>query len=298
MADVETLDIQFLDSSLAGKTIQVTHLEIKEDRLIIGQIKNPPAILHQAFAEEVSLPGKIIPPPEYFIKLYSIAPEQTTECKDELAALRMIRKSQYFYMVPAVLPTDQPTGYRVKILSSAPFSDGYGIVMEKAIGAHLNKQFERVCATGKSLGTGVLPIVLHQFFLVWLQLFDLLKYLHDVPFFHADIKPENVIADNNSLRVIDFNAATQLTWHPEKKGTALYVPNYVNQIRRTDPKPEKIHCGYLDLYGVGITLLEVLLHVYNDTHGFANPPFHSSLLGHFEEKRIEGKRYDAYKEQM
>jgi serine/threonine protein kinase len=243
----------------------------------VGEIDTPPTELKQAFADEIPLIEQTIRKPQFFVKLYSTGQQEV--CNDEVAAWRTVRESEYFAAVPAVLRKAQ----LAKVVQGAS-GRRYCIVMEKAGGLGLDEWFERVAENSPSL-----PIVLHQFFSLWLQLFDILKFLHlNAHLYHADIKPDNIRFFNNSLHLIDFNAVTGQIW-TLPYGTARYAPNCVLESTRPNGGPSNsasIHCGYFDLYCAGIMLLEVLARIC------LKPKFHlddqgpfSHLCGYFSRKK-------------
>src|SRR5215470_4242866 len=101
-------------------------------------------------------------------------------------------------MIPAVLPDIE------RVTTTSELKQGFCIVMEKAQGLPLHTWFAQV-----THATDTLPAVLYQFFSAGLRLFQLLRFMTcDASFHHADIKPDNIIFQNNSLRLIDYNSAT------------------------------------------------------------------------------------------
>jgi len=247
------IDIKFLQEPLSNVSATI--------RLLQGgssdSIEEPPMVgdiieskeLVDLFQAEIPLVKQISPDIQLMAKLYELRLQSS--CVSEVNAWSRIRKSPYFHLTPAVLPQ----AYRIKITSGDKKGNEYlCILMQKAVGKRFDKWFEVILRISPNP-----PIVFHQFFSLWFQLFQFLKFLHldAPPFHHADIKPENLIVSNNALRFIDFNAAIIGTYGLPH-GTAQYVPNSVlDETRISIDRNPSFHLDYFDLFCTGIMLLEV-----------------------------------------
>lgn len=75
---------------------------------------------------------------------------------------------------------------------------------------------------------------------IFLQLLDLISYLHKNGVIHGDIKPENIIYDRNNVYLIDFGSAIE---RGEKVAVLQYTPSFCEQDNRSIKiKDEKIDC--------------------------------------------------------
>lgn len=221
----------------------------KPDSPFVGAFVKPPKKLIKAFSYQIPLASQRREKIELFVKLY----QKRADCDNEVEAWNIVRQLPHFHLVPAVLPKS----HKVKILSGKMKNqDFFCIVMEKAKGKVFNIWFNEVLDDVPNP-----PVAFHQFFSVWFQLFHLLKFLHldcnPTFFYHADIKPDNLRFRNNSLRLIDFNASTNLT-RSSPYGTAQYAPSRtIKGIRPIYETDYEVHTGFFDLYCAGVTLLEV-----------------------------------------
>lgn len=86
---------------------------------------------------------------------------------------------------------------------------------------------------------------------IFLQLLDLISYLHENGVIHGDIKPENIIYDRNNVYLIDFGSAIE---RGEKVAVLQYTPSFCEQDNCSIKiKDEKI--DYYCLFRVFLYLL-------------------------------------------
>jgi len=278
----EILQIELQSAPLAGVSFGISPLPRKTtESPIVGPMQLVPNEILAAFTSDIPLVDQIVPRPEFFAKLYPST--QSDRCDDEVLAWRMMRRSRFFDMVPAVLPRS----YRAIIVEDPSYADQefYCIVMERAVGSELDVWFEQVARNAPNP-----PVVIHQFFCVWFQLLSFLKAIHfQTPaYYHADIKPDNLRFLNNALRFLDFNASTTLSYDLPY-GTSRYAPNRVLNATRPNFRPVTVESGAFDLYCAGITLLEVLIRFYASVYTGKNLVY-SELRQCFEKKKEADKK--------
>ena len=86
---------------------------------------------------------------------------------------------------------------------------------------------------------------------IFLQLLDLISYLHKNGVIHGDIKPENIIYDRNNVYLIDFGSAIE---RGKKAAVLQYTPSFCEQDNcSVKIKDEKI--DYYCLFRVFLYLL-------------------------------------------
>jgi serine/threonine protein kinase/tetratricopeptide (TPR) repeat protein len=96
---------------------------------------------------------------------------------------------------------------------------------------------------------------------VFVNILQILNYLHQQKIVHRDIKPANIVmTDTNQIKILDFGMAWNRTHSTDLKsgGTAGYQAPEIIYTRNPDPR--------MDFYSLGVTLYEILTGI----HPFAN----------------------------
>ncbi len=145
-----------------------------------------------------------------------------------------------------------------------------GIVPIYEIGEHDGQlYFTMAVVAGKSLADSVAehPIPPRECAELMLQVAEALSYAHGQGVVHRDIKPGNILLDQQQTRVVDFGLAQRLT--PEESlrcgtdeivGTPSYMP--------PEQADGRIHPG-VDVYSMGATLYHLLT---------GHPPFQAATI--------------------
>ncbi len=101
---------------------------------------------------------------------------------------------------------------------------------------------------------------------VFLQVAEALSYMHQIGFVHTDIKPENILVDDNAnVKVIDFGVACKRNATKDRvQGTPEFMAP-----EQTTKKPLDERT---DIYNLGATMYKVLTgKVVPENIGLANP---------------------------
>lgn len=95
------------------------------------------------------------------------------------------------------------------------------------------------------------------------QLLSILEYLESRKIIHKDIKPDNILWNEEEAYLIDFGMSSDLKFTPGMSSTFLGTPGFM--------PPEQIHLGKIshqgDIYSLGITIYCLLLNVNCDRLG-------------------------------
>ena len=123
-------------------------------------------------------------------------------------------------------------------------------VMDFVEGENLSQRLKR---TGK-------PIAERKVREIFLQLLDALKAVHDAGMWHLDIKPANIMLDQeNNVKLIDFGASKQL--NSQKGGattsTAISYTNGYAPREQMEQNYDKFG-PWTDIYALGATLYNLL----------------------------------------
>lgn len=273
------MKIAFRNKPLRGCKPHVKQVRapVKEEPLIVEFSSPPPDRLRDLFQDALPLVKQMKPAIKLMAKVFQAGHE--FDAKTEMRAWRMVRDTPYFHLTPAVLPTLQ------KVRVSGEAYERACIVMEKAEGSEVDVWFKHMLDHNNP------PFVFHQFFTVWLNFARLLEFLHSGrqeggarrrrPFYHLDIKPDNLLFSNNLLRLIDFGAcSTRVNGLPT--GTARYCPNVIIRNTRPELSPgQRFHHGFFDLFCFAQTFLEIYLRICEKT---AVRGYIHALLNYFKKK--------------
>jgi predicted ATPase/signal transduction histidine kinase len=137
----------------------------------------------------------------------------------------------------------------VQLLSLDPHNNGYALIMEDFGGISL-----RLFNQGK-------PLAVERFFLIALQITDILHQLHQQQVIHKDIKPANILIqpDTQEIKLIDFSVASLLPRETQEiqnphglEGTLAYLsPEQTGRMNRGIDYRS-------DFYSLGVTFFELL----------------------------------------
>lgn len=89
---------------------------------------------------------------------------------------------------------------------------------------------------------------------VVLELVKTIDYLHSIPIYHMDIKPENILINNDKIKLIDFGLAIYKSEY-HGQGTPYYASPEVWG------KQKKLDLNKLEVWSLGITIY----YIVNDT---------------------------------
>jgi eukaryotic-like serine/threonine-protein kinase len=88
------------------------------------------------------------------------------------------------------------------------------------------------------------------------EILDALHYLHQQGIVHRDVKPENILLDQDDVAMLcDFGIALSPTRRATMVGDRIGTPSFMPPEQYTDP--EKV-TPQADLYGLGVTLFTAL----------------------------------------
>lgn len=106
------------------------------------------------------------------------------------------------------------------------------------------------------------------------ELLEGLQYLHSKFIVHGDLKPDNIIFNNNTLKIIDFGASRYYKNIPtgmEKTGHTGYAPYLAPEWEDLELDLSKINNNKIDMWSLGIILLELLTNGEVDIPYFNRP---------------------------
>ena len=140
----------------------------------------------------------------------------------------------------------------VKYYTSFIMKDGEGsalaIVMELVVGPDL----------GKFLKNQITPLPIEWIIRVFLELLNVLSFMHRNLIAHRDIKPPNILIDNvgNTVKLADFGLAKTVAHTSETlHGVAGTIPYFAPEI--VNPRLGKVTIR-TDIYSLGVVLYQVL----------------------------------------
>lgn len=128
-------------------------------------------------------------------------------------------------------------------------ADGYFLSMEDTEGTSLKEIIKNE------------KISLDNFFNIALGLSDLLLFIHKKKVIHKDIKPDNIILNNNynDIRLIDFGISTRLSKEETKWSAANVLEGSIHYISPEQTGRMNRSVDYRsDFYSLGITFYELL----------------------------------------
>ena len=128
-------------------------------------------------------------------------------------------------------------------------ADGYFLSMEDTEGTSLKEIIKNE------------KISLDNFFSIALGLSDLLLFIHKKKVIHKDIKPDNIILNNNynDIRLIDFGISTRLSKEETKWSAANVLEGSIHYISPEQTGRMNRSVDYRsDFYSLGITFYELL----------------------------------------
>jgi serine/threonine-protein kinase len=135
-----------------------------------------------------------------------------------------------------------------------PFNPSPGqlvIVMEYVPGETLR---DRVPAFNKGVQPVLDHVGRHELLSIAIQLFEAIRFLHDLGISHKDIKPDNLIWHNGRLTLVDFGVACRARQCSDKSGTPQYM--WLQLKRTPDPTPDLYKAS--DRYAAARTMLELV----------------------------------------
>jgi predicted ATPase/GAF domain-containing protein len=137
----------------------------------------------------------------------------------------------------------------LNVYSFERHDDGYFLAMEDTEGTSLKEIIKND------------KITLDHFFTIALGLSDLLLFIHKKKVIHKDIKPDNIILNNNysNIRIIDFGISTRLSKEETKWSAPNVLEGSIHYISPEQTGRMNRSVDYRsDFYSLGITFYELL----------------------------------------
>ena len=111
------------------------------------------------------------------------------------------------------------------------------------------------------------------------QLIDAIEYIHELGYSHRDIKPDNILLDDDfNIKLIDFGFATKSSKSKSFRGTPEYMLPEILMEYEYDPKQS-------DLFSAAITLFILIAN---------HSPFKQAKKDDWLYKLIINKNYDEF----
>ena len=117
---------------------------------------------------------------------------------------------------------------------------------------------------------------------IFIQILNSVEFIHNNNFVHCDIKPENILIDNNfKIKLIDFGYSIKLKNENEKifkiKGTKIYSPpeiyyNINNNINKGfDGK-------FCDIFSLGVVLFVLIMGIFPFKNAMINDNYYKLII--------------------
>jgi serine/threonine protein kinase len=113
---------------------------------------------------------------------------------------------------------------------------------------------------------------------IFIQILNSVEYIHKNNIVHCDIKPENILIDNNfKIKLIDFGYSVKLKNENEKlfkiKGTKIYTPPdcFYNNNKGFDGKS-------CDIFSLGVVLFVILMGIFPFKNALINDSYYKLII--------------------
>ena len=178
-------------------------------------------------------------------KVLKIVPEEKKEeLRNEFQALTTLRECQN---IPLVELEDNNFFVKIKRQDTQETIRRYCLVMELIEGENLEQYLNKNNSISQKQA------------IEWLrQLVNIISYINKRHYFHRDIKPQNIMINDNKLTLIDFGSARNLTETYHEKLNNNQVQNIVSQGYTAPEQKEGKARPISDVFSLGRTFFYLL----------------------------------------